>query len=104
MGKPTYWPSDRNKLPELVDFCVAKGIPQDFAVVKFHFDFSSSNSLILITLTVDALKQEKEPCLSNEYTNCDDLRYFANERSTLNKSLKPREDTEAAVKFFNDTI
>jgi hypothetical protein len=30
-GKPTYWPSDRNKLPDLVDFCVTEGIPQDFA-------------------------------------------------------------------------
>jgi hypothetical protein len=25
--EPTYWPSDRNKLPDLVDFCVTKGIP-----------------------------------------------------------------------------
>jgi hypothetical protein len=34
MGEPTYWPSDRNKLLDLVDFCVTKGIPQDFAVAK----------------------------------------------------------------------
>jgi hypothetical protein len=34
MGEPTYWPSDRNKLPDLVDFCVTKGIPQDFTVAK----------------------------------------------------------------------
>jgi hypothetical protein len=27
-----YWASERNKLPDLVDFCVTKGIPQDFAV------------------------------------------------------------------------
>jgi hypothetical protein len=26
-GEPTYWPSDRNKLPDLVDFCVTKGYP-----------------------------------------------------------------------------
>jgi hypothetical protein len=31
-GEPTYWLSDRNKLPDLVDFCVMKSIPQDFAV------------------------------------------------------------------------
>jgi hypothetical protein len=22
MGEPTYWASDRNKLPDIVDFCV----------------------------------------------------------------------------------
>jgi hypothetical protein len=33
MGKPTYWPSDRNKLPDLVDLCVTKGIPQDIIII-----------------------------------------------------------------------
>jgi hypothetical protein len=27
MREPTYWPSDKNKLPDLVDFCVTKSIP-----------------------------------------------------------------------------
>jgi hypothetical protein len=38
------------------------------------------------------------------HTNWDDFRHFINERSTLNVSLKTEEDTEAAVKFFIDTI
>jgi hypothetical protein len=41
MGEPTFWPSDRNKLPALVDFCVTKGIPKDFAVAKSCFAFFS---------------------------------------------------------------
>jgi hypothetical protein len=40
MGEPTYWASERNKLPDLMDFCVTKGIPQDFAVAKSRFDLS----------------------------------------------------------------
>jgi hypothetical protein len=49
---PHRGPSDRNKLPDLVDFCVTKGIPQDFAVAKpcFHLPFP-----ILITRTAHAL-------------------------------------------------
>jgi hypothetical protein len=39
-GEPTYWPSERNKLPDLVDFSVTKSIPQDFATVKSCFDLS----------------------------------------------------------------
>jgi hypothetical protein len=50
MGEPTYWPSDRNKLPHQVDLCVTKGIPQDFAVAKSCFDLSSDHSPVLITL------------------------------------------------------
>jgi hypothetical protein len=44
MGEPTYWPFDRNKLPDLVDFCVTKGILQDFAEAKSCFDLSSDHS------------------------------------------------------------
>jgi hypothetical protein len=43
-GEPTYWPSDRNKLPVSVDFGVMKGIPQDFTVAKSRFHPSSDHS------------------------------------------------------------
>jgi hypothetical protein len=50
-GEPTYWSSDTNKLPDLVDFCVTKRIPQTFAVAKACFDLSSDRSPVLITLS-----------------------------------------------------
>jgi hypothetical protein len=87
-----------------VDFCVTKGIPQDFAVAKSCFKISSDHSLILITLTVDALNQEQEPILSNRPTNWDDFRCLVKERLILNIPLKTVEDIEAAARFFNDTI
>jgi hypothetical protein len=59
LGEPTYWPSDRNKLPDLVGFCVTRAIPQGFAVAKSCFDLYSDHSLILITLTSHALNQGK---------------------------------------------
>jgi hypothetical protein len=59
-GEHTYWPSDRNKLPDLMNFCVTNGITQVFAIEKSCFDLSY-NSPILITLTADALNQENEP-------------------------------------------
>jgi hypothetical protein len=101
--EPTYWPCDRNELLDLGDFCVTKGIPQDFAVAKSCFDLSSSHSSILITLTVDVLNQGNEPILSNRHTNWNDSRCLVNERLTLNIPFKPEENIEAAAKFFNDT-
>jgi hypothetical protein len=102
MGEPTYWPSDRNKVPDLVDFCVTKGIPQDFAVAKSGFDLSSNHSLVFITLTVYVLSHKKQPSLSNRHTN---RAYFKCliERLTLNVSLT-EEHTEAAVNIFSNTI
>jgi hypothetical protein len=68
-GEPTYWPSDRNKLPDLVHFCVTKAIPKVFAVAKPYFDLSSDHSPVLITLTTHALNQEKQPSLSDRLTD-----------------------------------
>jgi hypothetical protein len=42
IAEPTYWPSNRNKLPDLVDLYVTNGIPQDFAAAKSSFDLSSA--------------------------------------------------------------
>jgi hypothetical protein len=36
MSEPTYWLSDVNNLPDLVDFCAAKRILQDFAKILFR--------------------------------------------------------------------
>jgi hypothetical protein len=43
-GEPTYWPTDREKLPDLIDFCVTKGIPPNFAVAKSCLELSSDSS------------------------------------------------------------
>jgi hypothetical protein len=103
-GEPTYWPSDRNKLRDLIDFCVTKGFPQEFAVAKSCFDLSSDHSPVLVTLEAHVLNQEIQPRLNNRHTNWDDFKQLINERLTLKVSLITEEDIEAAVKFFNDTI
>jgi hypothetical protein len=103
-GKHTYWESDTNKLPDLVDFCVTKSIPRDLAITKSCFDLSSNHSPVLITLTSPALNQEKQPKLSDRHTNWDDFRHLINQRLTLNVSFKTEEGIETVVKFFNDTV
>jgi hypothetical protein len=104
IGEPTYSPSDRNKLPNLVDFYVTKAIPQDFAVAKSCFDLPSDHSPVLNTLKAHVLNQEKQPGSRNRHTNWDDFRQLINKRLTLNASLKTEDDIEAAVKFSNDKI
>jgi hypothetical protein len=51
IGESTYWQSDRDEVPNLMDFCVTKGIPQDCAVAKSHFDLFSNHLPVLIALT-----------------------------------------------------
>jgi hypothetical protein len=84
-GENTYWPSDWNKLPDLVDLWVTKVISQDFAVA-----LSSDHSPVLITLTSHALNKEQQPTLSNRHTNWDDFRHLIKQRLNLNVSHKPK--------------
>ena len=48
-GSPTHWPSDLNKLPDLIDFCVPKGIPAKYTVVECSLELSSDHAPVLVT-------------------------------------------------------
>jgi exonuclease III len=97
-GESTYWPTDMNKLPDLVDSCVTKGILQDFADVQSCFDLPSDHYPILVTLSSQALRREHPPSLCNRRTNFDEF------RNLITEQLKTAEDIEATVQYFSDTI
>jgi hypothetical protein len=103
-GEPTYWPSDINKLPDLVDFCVTKGIPPTSATATSCLDLSSDRSPVLAFIATYPLTPVKTPHLSNRQTNWDLFRHLITERLTLKIPLKTPEDIEEAVKLFNDTV
>jgi hypothetical protein len=60
INEPTYWPSDKNNLPDLVDFCVTNVISQDFDVAKSYFDLSFNYSPVMITLSAHVLNREEQ--------------------------------------------
>jgi endonuclease/exonuclease/phosphatase family metal-dependent hydrolase len=103
-GEPTYWPSDCNKLPDLLDFCVTKGIPSASASVRSCFDLSSDHSPVLITLNLCALNQAPRSRLCTSKTNWDYFRQLITENLTLRVPLKTETQIKDAVKYFNDII
>jgi hypothetical protein len=103
-GEPTYWPSDRNKLPDLLDFCVIKGVPHNSALTRSFFDLSSDHSPVLITLNLHALHQAPQPTLYNRKTNWDYFRHLLSTNLILHVPLKTDTQTEDAVKYFTDII
>jgi exonuclease III len=103
-GQPTYRPSDVNKLPDLVDFCVTKGVSSDFAVAQSCLDLSSDHSPVLVTFTSHAIPPDAPPSLSNRLTNWDYFRHLIHYHLTLQVSRKTGADIEAAVEFFNVTV
>ena len=51
--EPTYWPSDINKLADLMDFFVTKGTSPDYSSCHLSFDLSSDHSPITAYLNSD---------------------------------------------------
>jgi endonuclease/exonuclease/phosphatase family metal-dependent hydrolase len=50
-GKPTYWPTDPNRIPDLQDFYITKNISSNYIQIKDNLELGSDHSPILLTLS-----------------------------------------------------
>ncbi|GBP11528.1 RNA-directed DNA polymerase from mobile element jockey [Eumeta japonica] len=48
-GEPTYWPSDRQKIPDVIDFGVTKNISRELVDVEASLDLSSDHSPTIVS-------------------------------------------------------
>ena len=104
-GEPTYWPTDLNKIPDLIDFCVSKGISNCCIKCESSFDLSSDHSPVIIKLSnKKALTQKTLPCVLHSFKT--NWAYFQElvKRSLRKPPLKTNEDIINAVEHFNKVI
>jgi endonuclease/exonuclease/phosphatase family metal-dependent hydrolase len=48
-GKPTYWPADPNRTPDLIDFFVIKNISSNYIKIEETLDLNSDHSPITVS-------------------------------------------------------
>ena len=60
-GKPTYWPTDINKTPDLIDFFIRKDLASTNVSCDSCYDLSSDHSPIILHLEND-IKRNAPPC------------------------------------------
>jgi hypothetical protein len=65
-GQPTYWPTDRRKIPDVIDFCITKGISNNYLKAESCLDLSSDYSPVIITYSTQILRKQKPPALHNK--------------------------------------
>ncbi|GBP15457.1 Probable RNA-directed DNA polymerase from transposon X-element [Eumeta japonica] len=58
-GEPTYWPSDRQKIPDVIDFGVTKNISRELVDVEASLDLSSDHSPTIVSIHIQRLVSEK---------------------------------------------
>lgn len=103
-GEPTYWPTDRKKIPDLLDFCVVKGVDLLHLKAESCLDLSSDHSPVLVTLSSKIIFKQIPPMLSTKSTNWDEFRILLEEMISLNIPLKTENDIDEAVETINLAI
>ena len=103
-GEPTYWPSDFNKTPDLIDFFVSKSICKTKVKCTSLAELSSDHSPVLLSLD-QACNKVLLPChLHNKKTNWNVFKKQVTESINLQVSLKTEEEIIEAVEHFNQCV
>src|SRR5436190_4288500 len=100
-GQPTYWPTDQNKIPDLLDFFVLKGITLNYINTEPSLDLSSDHTPIILTYSSTISMKEKAPSLFSKCTNWGYFRTLINNNVNIKIPLKTENDVEKEINYFN---
>lgn len=103
-GKPTYWPTDPNKIPDLLDFFITRNITKEHSLVQPADDLSSDHSPIIINVSSEIILKETILHLTNNHTDWTTFQSHIEDNLKLNIPLKSQEDIERAVEHLNNTV
>ena len=103
-GEPTYWSSDFNKTPDLIDFFISKSICKTKVKCTSLAELSSDHSPVLLFLN-QACNKLPLPChLHNKKTNWNVFKTLVTESLNVHISLKTEEEIIEAVEHFNKCV
>lgn len=103
-GQPTYWPTDRRKLPDTIDFCVTKGIARNYMSAESCMDLSSDHSPIILTVGTKVIIKPKTATLFNHKTDWVQFRNRVHNDINLNIPLKTNDEINEAVQHLTICI
>lgn len=103
-GTPTYWPTDRKKIPDVLDFYISRKIAVNFIDIEDNYDLDSDHSATILTLSETIIKKERNPTLYNKTTNWDNFKCQLNEAIDLNIDLSTPTHLDEAVANFTSLI
>lgn len=103
-GKPTYWPTDTDKIPDLLDFFITRKVSSNFIEVEESFDMDSDHSAIILTLSEKIIKRAARATLTNKTTDWESFQIDIQNNSNLNISLRTTDQLEEEAEKFTSLI
>lgn len=102
--KPNYWSADNNKIPELIDFYITKGISANYLEVINIEDLTSDHIPVLMTVSSTVIRRKSKRTLTNRYTDWDKFREEIDKSIGLKVRLKSTNELDTqTLKFVNAT-
>lgn len=103
-GKPTYWPTDRNKIPDLIDFFITKNVSYNFLQIDENHELHSDHTAILLTLSETIIKKPININLCNKYTDWISFKMYLEDKINLQVPIKTKDELDMEVKLFIENI
>jgi hypothetical protein len=103
-GEPTYWPTDLNRIPDLLDFAVTKGSSAVHREIESNLDLSSYHSAIIITLSTHRIWKTPPPKLMTNNTNWKEFQQYITRNIDLTLRLQTTTELGDAVDYATTLI
>ena len=102
--EPTYWPTDTNKIPDLLDFLITKNISSRHVQINSSADLSSDHSPVIVTVSSTIIENTPNGFIHNQLTIWQLFREVFNHSTFASTSLKTNEEIGAATEYLNTSI
>ena len=99
-ASPTYWSTDPNKIPDLIDFFIAKGISENYIHIENNEGLSSDHSPIILTVSETLIEKENPPKLTNNKTNWESFAELVEQSINLQVPIKNPNQLEEEVELL----
>ncbi|CAG9138207.1 unnamed protein product, partial [Plutella xylostella] len=102
--QPTYWPTDPNKLPDLLDFFTYKGLQSYYYKIESNFDSTSDHTSVITTMSITVIERSKKPYLYNNKTDWPGFQEYLLDHVDLKLPLKSEDDIDCATEYITSLI
>jgi hypothetical protein len=102
--KPTYWPSDTTKRPDLIDFFILQNLPLTHAEASNDHDLSSDHSPVILSLSEKVVRKKVKQNLYNRHTDWDLFRENVNAKIDLRIKIKTKSEIDVAIAEYTRTL
>lgn len=103
-GEPTYWPTDTNKTPDLLDFFITKKISPNFISLENNQDLDSDHSAVVLNLHEKIVKKQNKPTLVNKSTNWFNFKQEIENNINLRVKITTKDEIDLAIENLNKIV